>query len=78
MLKDLSELHEIMINHDNKPEKILFRLKQFESKDKNKIKKSFNKEGKDFLQLTDKKRSQNNNQRKFCKDNKINLFMICC
>ena len=35
MLKDLSELHEIMINHDNKPEKILFGLKYFESKDKN-------------------------------------------
>ena len=42
-----------IINHDNKPEKILFGLKHFESKNKNIIKKSFTKKDNDFLQLTD-------------------------
>ena len=66
-----------IINHDNKPEKIIFGLKHFESKNKNIIKKSLTKENNDFLQLTDIKRYQNN-QRKFYNDNKINLFMTCC
>ena len=64
VLNGLNELHnKKIIHHDIKPENILVELKPFEIKDKtnNEEKKLFEQEVDKVLQLTDKKRYQNNN-----------------
>jgi len=63
VLNGLKELHDKkIIHHDLKPENILIELLPFEIKDKKNIeeKKRFEKEVDNILQLTDKKRYQNN------------------
>ena len=64
VLNGLKELHDKkIIHHDLKPENILIELRPFEMKDKKNIeeKKKFEKEVDNILQLTDKKRYQNQN-----------------
>ena len=63
ILNGLSELHaKHIIHHDLKPENVLVDLIPFEIKDKNNIeeKKKFEKIVEEILQLTDKKKMQNN------------------